>query len=200
MSTMSKLHNRIKKKLHEKKGASLSEVLVTVLIMSIAMAAITVGITAAVRVYHQVRTKAEAQVLMSTTIAALSQDLQSATEAPNGELGSFYSAYRGSYISFVNGTDKDRGIWIRLSSEENAGDFAVVPNPDGKKLYTKITGLTFHPDDEITNDHQASFGYFTCTITVYTTDPVVKKGGSDTVETQEVSVRSMLPVKVSPDR
>ena len=201
MKKVSRLHNCIKKKLLGRSGASLSEVLVTVLIMSIAMAAITAGITSAVRDYHQVRTKPDAQTLMSTTITALSQDLQSATQAPSGEVNMFYTVNRECAVSFVNGADANKGIQIKLYSEDSQnggvlkenGSFAAVPNPDNTKLYTKISSLTFTPDDA---SKTTSFGYFTYTITVHTTDTYAKSSEDDPIETQDVTVRSMLPVKV----
>jgi type II secretory pathway pseudopilin PulG len=65
-------------KIRSRKGASLAETLVTVLILSLAFAAAVSGITASYHVYQKVREKAAAETLLSTSIIAVSNELYSA--------------------------------------------------------------------------------------------------------------------------
>jgi type II secretory pathway pseudopilin PulG len=84
-------------------GASLAEMLATVLIMSLVMLAVTSGIAASQRVYRQVRQKADAQTLMSTTINAIA--------------GKLYYSYVWSYSSTPSEiSDSRKGIGYEQTS------------------------------------------------------------------------------------
>jgi prepilin-type N-terminal cleavage/methylation domain-containing protein len=99
-------HNRTK----SRKGFSLMEMLVTVLLMSLATLAIAAGITAAVRTYRSMTLKAEAQTLLGTAIAAVDDDFATAdlstlTIGSNKSEASFYSGNRGYEVHIHNGGD-----------------------------------------------------------------------------------------------
>lgn len=72
---MKKMRSSEQAKRWNRKGFSLAETLVTVLILSFVMAGIVSGSSAALKVYRQARRKADAQTLLSTAILALSENL-----------------------------------------------------------------------------------------------------------------------------
>lgn len=67
-----------KKKIKDRSGFSLAEVLVTVIILLLVTATVATGIPAASRAYSKVVNAANAQVLMSTTIIRLREELGTA--------------------------------------------------------------------------------------------------------------------------
>lgn len=66
-----------------RRGASLAEMLVTVLIMSLVMLAITGGIAAAVRSYRTISLESDARTLLATSVTALSEKIEK-TRAAEG--------------------------------------------------------------------------------------------------------------------
>jgi prepilin-type N-terminal cleavage/methylation domain-containing protein len=103
------------KKLANRKGMSLAETLVTVIIFSVVLLAVTAGSAASYRVYKQVREKADAETLLSTAVLAVCEDLYNAsdvvTEASTAVIPSdggfspvkyFYNAALGYNETFTN--------------------------------------------------------------------------------------------------
>ena len=72
------------KKAVSKRGFSLSELLVVLLIMTITSMAIAVGISSAASSYRKVRAGAESSILCSTLAAELSDALRYATDIKSG--------------------------------------------------------------------------------------------------------------------
>ncbi len=96
--------NRIK----SRKGFSLTEMLVTVLLMSLATLAVAAGVTAAVRTYRSMTLKAEAQTLLGTAIASVDDDFASAdlsTLTIGENEASFFSGNRGYEVHIHNDGD-----------------------------------------------------------------------------------------------
>ncbi|MGN0361253.1 MAG: type II secretion system protein J [Bilifractor sp.] len=95
-------------------GFSLTEMLVTVLLMSLATLAIAAGITAAVRTYREMTLKADAQTLLGTAIAAIDDDFASA-DLSTLSLGSSGSNGSGaSEVSFFSG---NRGYSVHIHND-----------------------------------------------------------------------------------
>lgn len=97
-------------RIRSQKGFSLAEMLVTVLLMSLATLAIAAGVTAAVRTYRSMTLKAEAQTLLGTAIAAVDDDFASAdlstlTIGGDGSEASFFSGNRGYDVHIHNDGD-----------------------------------------------------------------------------------------------
>ena len=106
-------------RIRSQKGFSLTEMLVTVLLMSLATLAIAAGVTAAVRTYRSMTLKAEAQTLLGTAIAAVDDDFASAdlttlTIGGDGNEASFFSGNRG-YDDLYDGC---ADAFIRLFYEQ----------------------------------------------------------------------------------
>lgn len=99
--------NRIKT-IKSRKGFSLMEMLVTVLLMSLATLAVAAGVTAAVRTYRRMTLKAEAQTLLGTAIAAVDDDFATA------DLSTLNFGSDGADVSFFSG---NRGYEVHIHNE-----------------------------------------------------------------------------------
>lgn len=71
---------RIQYKLKSARGVTLAETLISVLLLTIVLTAVVSGSQMLLRVYHNVRVKADAQTLMSTAMLAISDDLYTAKD------------------------------------------------------------------------------------------------------------------------
>lgn len=110
----------------------------TVLIMTIVMAAITAGVITARNVYLRISRKADAQTLLATTVSALTADFSNATRfgrETNGDgndNGTFFTTNRSYSIYYLNNGkgsgSTDKGIY-------------VVPYINGKAESSKKTPL-----------------------------------------------------------
>lgn len=72
--------SKIRTKLLSKSGFSLAEMLMVVMVVLLSTAVIAAGIPAALRAYRNVSDSANAQVLLSTTLTKLKDELGSATD------------------------------------------------------------------------------------------------------------------------
>lgn len=85
------------KKKNNKKGFTLAEALIAVLILLMVSATVAAGVPAAKRAYEKVTVSANAQVLISTAASALRDELGAASDVKQSESGvTFYSAKTGS--------------------------------------------------------------------------------------------------------
>lgn len=141
-------------------GFTLAETLLAVLIMSIIFTAVGGGVVVMKNNYEKVTQRAQAQVLLATTVSAINADLESVTIVNLGgsagtltepkEVKCFYSTFRNSWCMIANGTNSGSGTAaIQLNPTDAAGaaveglgqplvsDAAVV-----KGLSTNLTNLT----------------------------------------------------------
>lgn len=95
----------IKKKLASKRGFSLSEVLVTLAIMSLVGVAIGLGISAAGEAYNNITTGSNAEMLCTTLATELADELRFAEEISTG----------GNRLTF---TSRRFGAGVSVSSDE----------------------------------------------------------------------------------
>lgn len=94
------------KKLRCKKGFTLSELLVTVVMLAILTLAVAVGISSSIRVYHQSVTISEAGILSSTLCQAISDELHYAKEIDaSGGTVKFLSDNYGRKTSITTNAD-----------------------------------------------------------------------------------------------
>lgn len=125
-------------------GASLSEMLVTVLIVSFVMLAITGGIAAAVRSYRTISLEADARTLLATSITALSEKIEKTRAAEgssspaievkgDGEIDLAY--YEGSGTSVTIQNNGESGIQITYGSVTEP---LVTDKTSTLGLYTKL--------------------------------------------------------------
>lgn len=189
--------NVIKNKIRQKAGFSLTEMLATVLIMSLVTLAIAGGITTAVRVYRQITLKADAQTLLATSIAALNTDLASAdisglavqkdadgnpvendhTYTPSGDSMKFYSVDRGYAVNIHNGEGDQAGQIMVTDSIP-----LVSARTRTFDLHNQIV-FNEYPDTEKASTPQ----HFTYTITIYSGEDT-----NNTVAEQKVTVNNIF--------
>lgn len=93
------------KRLCTNAGASLSETLVTVLLLSIVLSAMVAGIPAVMSAYRNVRLKADAQTLLATAVSAVTEEVRWAEDVTfdNGTY-EFYSSRQNARVKLVNGS------------------------------------------------------------------------------------------------
>lgn len=172
-------------KIRDQKGISLAETLVTVLIFSVAFVAITSGMSAALKVYKDVREKADAESLLSTSINAIAQDLYVAEEPAEAgtsssdwvSVGSIYSSTRKLSITYVNESSSDGSSAIYRSYEDGSSEPLVADKTQTLDLYAVLSSDGIAYKD----------GCFRFTVQVYS-----DKDPSKAVEQQETIIRSAM--------
>lgn len=118
-----RIHRRLRDKIHSEEGFTLSETLMTVVLIGLITMAMAGGIVAAKNVYQRISLRADAQTLLATTVSAVTEDLSSVrscdalqssgssqTEAALIEKGNpvepaafFYAESRGYRMQYRNG-------------------------------------------------------------------------------------------------
>ena len=118
-----RLIREMRRKLHNTNGFTLSETLMTVVLIGLITMAMAGGIVAAKNVYQRISLRADAQTLLATTVSAVTEDLSSVsscdalqssgssqTEAaliqegtPVGSNAFFYAESRGYRMQYRNG-------------------------------------------------------------------------------------------------
>lgn len=142
------------------KGFSLAEVLVVLLIVLMVSSIVAVGVPAAVRAYNKVVDASNAEVLLSTAMIRLREELGTAGTANNAETATTitYDCGQGyeSKIMLAAGETEDPSILIQEYS--NIPDLAATypPHPlvtdsaSSKKLYVTYDTVEISEDGIIT--------------------------------------------------
>lgn len=119
-----RIHRRLRDKIHSEEGFTLSETLMTVVLIGLITMAMAGGIVAAKNVYQRISLRADAQTLLATTVSAVTEDLssvsscdalqssgssqQTVTLIQDGNLAEstafFYAESRGYRMQYRNGT------------------------------------------------------------------------------------------------
>ena len=135
------MEHRNKQYNRARRGFTLAEALVTILILLLATAIVAAGLPAAVRAYHDVVDAANAEVLLSTTMTALREELGS-TEGfalGDGNALNYYksSSLQGRRAQLISGST---GILISLGdgSRELVSGAAAT-----RRLHAEFTGITY---------------------------------------------------------
>ena len=111
--------NQLNRKQNKKRGFSLSEVLVTVLIMTLVTVVAAAGIPSALRAYRNVTDAANAQIVLSTALTVLRSELGTAKQVEIDENGTI--SYRASDSGSVNQIClTDDGIKLREYANSTA--------------------------------------------------------------------------------
>lgn len=163
------------KKIKSQQGFSLSEMLLAVLIVALTMGFIGGGITVIKDAYFKITLRAEAQTLLSTTVAAISLELRSAdeiqeqvSEIDENTYWSFYNIQRGYRIYFEN---INENIYIRTVGNSSSLIPILTEQTKTNGLFPKLEGLKY--EDQV----------FTYTIKIYYKDEIVAE--------QEIYIRPM---------
>lgn len=119
-----RIHRRLRGKIHSEEGFTLSETLMTVVLIGLITMAMAGGIVAAKNVYQRISLRADAQTLLATTVSAVTEDLSSVSSCDalqssgssqqevtliwKGNLAEstafFYAESRGYRMQYRNGT------------------------------------------------------------------------------------------------
>lgn len=119
-----RIHRRLRDKIHSEEGFTLSETLMTVVLIGLITMAMAGGIVAAKNVYQRISLRADAQTLLATTVSAVTEDLssvsscdalqssgssqQTVTLIRDGNLAEstafFYAESRGYRMQYQNGS------------------------------------------------------------------------------------------------
>ena len=136
-----KNHRIFFKKIYSKNGFSLTEVLTTIIIMSLFGIMVTTGIVTSARVYKEITEYSNAQLMLSNTITALHDELIYALpetlDIDGDDVISFEHVKTGiETIKFD--TDGDKGIYISYG-EGSSAFYPLVSYQNKESLYNKWT-------------------------------------------------------------
>ncbi|MGF6376135.1 prepilin-type N-terminal cleavage/methylation domain-containing protein [Clostridiales Family XIII bacterium PM5-7] len=119
----------MKKKMMNKKGFTLSELLMVVLILGLLVTILGSGFGVVKEAYEKVTLKAEAQTLMATTVTKVKDEFRFAREIKTGQLvvGStpvttFVSGNENMEVFFTDDTTGNRGILMVEVAKPAQGD------------------------------------------------------------------------------
>ncbi len=122
-----RLIREMRDKLHNTDGFTLSETLMTVVLIGFVTMAMAGGIVAARNVYQRISLRADAQTLLATTVSAVTEDLSSVTSCDAGQSSGssqtealiqegtpvrsafFYAGDRGYQMQYQNGSYSGTG-------------------------------------------------------------------------------------------
>ncbi len=129
----------------EKKGFSLSETLVAMLLLSIVLSAVTAGITAVRNSYLKIIQKADAMTLLSTIAISMEADLSSAQNVEELSEGGyrFKSGARGYAMQF----DTVNDMISVVAQDSIDGDIIIPVTTDAghtKDLCSELTSITYN--------------------------------------------------------
>lgn len=196
-----RLIREMRRKLHNTNGFTLSETLMTVVLIGLITMAMAGGIVAAKNVYQRISLRADAQTLLATTVSAVTEDLSSVSSCdalqssgssqqavtliqsgtPHGSNAFFYAGDRGYEMQYQNGTypgsGKDEASdkaqkGIKVVPKGNAGG-SIPLLPD--KVQTR--GLYAYIESLSVTKPQSKEdgGYFTLKIQIKKDDQVVEE-------------------------
>ena len=118
----------LRKKLSSKRGMTLTEMLASLLIMSMVTLVIAGGVMAVKRVYEKTVDQADAQMVLATTVELITDELANAAQEETKTTGSGTS--QTSEPVFLSG--KGSG-WITLDLDPDRGICKVPENEDVKE-------------------------------------------------------------------
>ncbi len=138
----------IKRKLNSKKGFTIAEMLVAIIILLMVSSIVASGIPVARDAYEKVVLTSNAEILMSTAISALRNELGTAKdiEASGTEI-TYYNSARGS-TSKISAGSSDIMIQRYFSSEglsKGSQEVELISSEDSTKdLHVKFSGVTYN--------------------------------------------------------
>ena len=127
--------------LRDRRGFTLAEVLVAILILLIVTSIVAAGMPVAANAYHRVVDTSNAQVLLSTTVSTLRRELGTASDvelkdAADGSSSGTIISYRSANTGATNDIwSEDEGIMI----QEYMDDVFSDNRPDARLLISRAT-------------------------------------------------------------
>ena len=155
-------------------GFTLTEMLVTMLILALASTLMATGIPVAIDTYHRTVNSANAQVALSTTATVLRTELGTAAkvvdEKPDGSGKIFYKGSDGLWASIEKDTKYSRG----LVKQYYKGSLGIDDDVSELKPYDALPPEPLITDEAITSGLSVTF------------DSAKREGGYVTFEGLEV--------------
>ena len=195
-----RIHRRLRDKIHSEEGFTLSETLMTVVLIGLITMAMAGGIVAAKNVYQRISLRADAQTLLATTVSAVTEDLSSVSSCdalqssgssqtevtliqsgtPTGSNAFFYAGDRGYEMQYQNGiyqgsgkdeaSDTQKGIQV-VPKGNAGGTIPLLPDKvQTRGLYAYIESLSVTKPQS-----KGDGGYFTLKIQIKKDDQVVEE-------------------------
>ena len=152
-----RIHRRLRDKIHSEEGFTLSETLVTVVLIGLITMAMAGGIVAAKNVYQRISLRADAQTLLATTVSAVTEDLSSVSSCdalqssgssqqavtliekgnPVEPAAFFYAESRGYRMQYRNGAYGNGASGNGASGNEASGGNAGAEAQKGIQVVPK---------------------------------------------------------------
>lgn len=144
-----RIPRRLRDKIHSEEGFTLSETLMTVVLIGLITMAMAGGIVAAKNVYQRISLRADAQTLLATTVSAVTEDLSSVSSCdalqssgssqqtvtliqddgnPVESNAFFYAESRGYRMQYRNGSYGNGASWNGTSGSGVSGTGASGGN------------------------------------------------------------------------
>ncbi len=188
---------RGRSRLQNTNGFTLSETLMTVVLIGLVTMAMAGGIVAARNVYQRISLRADAQTLLGTTVSAITEDLSSVTSCDfgsslqnsgteialqtDGTGAYYYAGSRGYSMQYVNGTDKHKENGIQVQSQSGVSIPLLPHKVQTRDLYAYIASIS------VTKPQSGDGGYFTLVIQIKNS-----KKNDQVVEEATVCVHSQI--------
>ena len=193
------LKNQISR-LRDRRGFSLAEMLMVLLILLLVTAVVVVGIPAAVNAYQKTVDSANAQVLLSTTLTALRNELSTAADVELDEDDGSLVYYRNTNLNCYAALTceaTDPGIHVvyltykegepQLDDANNKSWLLVSGKAATQSLHTEFESITYEYDDDA---HPEQGGCFVVTGLRVLRGTSVLAGAEDS----EYYIRALNPV------
>jgi prepilin-type N-terminal cleavage/methylation domain-containing protein len=146
------LKTKIKKKLHSRAGFSLTELLLAVLILLMVSSIVVAGIPAAREAYEKVVLSSNADVLMSTTISMLRNELGTAGDIEVKESAiTYYNSTRGAYSKIYKAGERADIMLIRyfnkaaLDTQASDPEYLISKETATNNLHVTYGSVTYTP-------------------------------------------------------
>ena len=197
-----RIHRRLRDKIHSEEGFTLSETLMTVVLIGLITMAMAGGIVAAKNVYQRISLHADAQTLLATTVSAVTEDLSSVsacdalqssgssqTETALIQKGNlvepaafFYAESRGYRMQYRNGIYGNGASGGNTGAEAQKGIQVVPKDNEGGSIpllpdKVQTRGLYAYIESLSVTKPQSKGdgGYFTLKIQIKKGDQVVEE-------------------------
>ena len=160
---MIRLVKRIRRKLHNRKGFTLAEILLAILIMLMVSSIVAAGIPAARESYEKVVLASNADILLSTTVSALRNEIgasrevdvtSSIAEAKSGTGIEYYSLSRNAFsVLYVDSNEniKFRRYYSSKNVDAYASDpeYLIPPKTATDELIVTYSSVTYDKDKRV---------------------------------------------------
>lgn len=189
MNEVMSMEERIARKLNSNKAFTLAETLLAVLILLMVSTIVATGIPVARNAYEKVVLASNAEVLLSTTISTLRNELGTAmnVDIPGGTTDS--NVKTGTEVSYYNSA---RGSSSKISMESGGTDIQFQRYYSAEGLSKGSDPVNLISDKTATNNLHVTFGtvkYNQNTGIVTFSDLAVKRDSTTFASRDELSIR-----------